>query len=262
MLFGTEPYSMKKENISLETQLSAWCAETFAACFPGIDLSSIPVAVTPSKNEQFGDCQCEAAMKIAKELKTNPRVAAQQFVEKAVLPDFVEKVEIAGPGFINIYLKTSALAAQLESMQADAKLGLPNLGKNQTVIIDYSSPNVAKPMHIGHIRSTVIGNALDRLYRALGYHVIADNHLGDWGTQFGLIILGYREFADADALKASVSSWKKELDATRAENRADELESEASVAIASRSAAAGSVLPPGSVSSSAVQARAGSPGRL
>ncbi len=194
---------MKNETISLETKLSAWCAETFAACFPTTDLTTLHSAVIPSKNEQFGDCQCEAAMKIAKELKTNPRAVAQQFVEKAILPAFVVKIEVAGPGFINISLKTSALAAQLEAMQADEDLGLPNLGKNQTVIIDYSSPNVAKPMHIGHIRSTVIGNALDRLYRALGYRVIADNHLGDWGTQFGLIILGYREFADAEALKTA-----------------------------------------------------------
>lgn len=194
---------MKKEAISLETRLSAWCAETFAVCFPGVDLSAVPLAVIPSRNEEFGDCQCEAAMKLAKELKTNPRAVAQQFKEKAVLPDFVEKIEVAGPGFINIHLKTAALADQLTAMQSDKKLGLPNLGKNQTVIIDYSSPNVAKPMHIGHIRSTVIGNALDRLYRALGYNVIADNHLGDWGTQFGLIILGYREFADTEALKTA-----------------------------------------------------------
>lgn len=194
---------MKKEISSLETRLSAWCAETFAAAFPGTDLSAVPLAVIPSKNEQFGDCQCEAAMKLAKELKTNPRAVAQQFIEKAVLPDFVEKIEIAGPGFINIWLKTTALAAQVDAMQGDDRLGLPNIGKNQTVIIDYSSPNVAKPMHIGHIRSTAIGNALDRLYRALGYNVIADNHLGDWGTQFGLIILGYREFADAEALKTA-----------------------------------------------------------
>ncbi|HPR83831.1 MAG TPA: arginine--tRNA ligase, partial [Pontiellaceae bacterium] len=194
---------MKKETASLETQLCAWCEQTFAACFPGVDLSSVPLAVTPSKNEQFGDCQCEAAMKLAKELKTNPRAVAQQFVDHAVLPDYVEKIDIAGPGFINIRLKTAALAAQIEAMLVDPKLGLPDLGKNRTVIIDYSSPNVAKPMHIGHIRSTVIGNALDRLYRALGYHVIADNHLGDWGTQFGLIILGYREFADVEALKTA-----------------------------------------------------------
>ena len=194
---------MKNKNTSIETQLSAWCAATFATCFPDIDLSAMPLAVIPSKNEQFGDCQCEAAMKIAKELKTNPRTVAQQFVEKAALPALVEKIEIAGPGFINIWLKTAALAGQLEAMLADEKLGLPDLGNGQTVIIDYSSPNVAKPMHIGHIRSTVIGNALDRLYRALGYNVIADNHLGDWGTQFGLIILGYREFADQEALKTA-----------------------------------------------------------
>ncbi|MCU0858194.1 MAG: arginine--tRNA ligase, partial [Pontiellaceae bacterium] len=194
---------MKKETISLETKLSAWCRETFAACFPDVDLSALPIAVFPAKNEQFGDCQCEAAMKLAKELKTNPRDVAQKFIKNARLPDCVEKIDVAGPGFINICLKTAALADQLTAMQSDENLGVPNPGKNQTVIIDYSSPNVAKPMHIGHIRSTVIGNAIDRLYRALGYHVIADNHLGDWGTQFGLIILGYRTFADAEALETA-----------------------------------------------------------
>lgn len=184
-------------------KLSVWCAETFASCFPEMDLSALQIGVIPSRNEQFGDCQCETAMKLAKELKSNPRVIAQRFSEKAVLPDFVEKIEIAGPGFINIHLKTTGIAAQLDAMQFDESLGLPDIGNGQTVIIDYSSPNIAKPMHIGHIRSTVIGNALDRLYRALGYNVIADNHLGDWGTQFGLIILGYREFADQEALRTA-----------------------------------------------------------
>ena len=194
---------MKNNTLSLETRLSEWCAETFVNCFPGLDPAAVAAGVTPSRNEQFGDCQCEAAMKLAKELKTSPRAVAQQFADTAAIPDFVEKIEIAGPGFINIHLKTSAVAAQLEAMQSNETLGIPDTGNGRTVIIDYSSPNVAKPMHIGHIRSTVIGNALDRLYRALGYNVIADNHLGDWGTQFGLIILGYREFADAQALKTS-----------------------------------------------------------
>jgi arginyl-tRNA synthetase len=194
---------MKNKLSSLEMKLSVWCAETFASCFPEMDLSALQIGVIPSRNEQFGDCQCETAMKLAKELKSNPRVIAQRFSEKAVLPDFVEKIEIAGPGFINIHLKTTGLAAQLDAMQFDESLGLPDIGNGQTVIIDYSSPNIAKPMHIGHIRSTVIGNALDRLYRALGYNVIADNHLGDWGTQFGLIILGYREFADQEALRTA-----------------------------------------------------------
>ncbi len=199
--FSTELPNMKKEIISFETLLSSWSAEVTATNFPEAH-SAIPSGVIPSRNEEFGDYQCETAMKLAKELKTNPRAVALTY-KKAVHPDFVEKIEIAGPGFINITLKTTALAAQLEAMLADEKIGVPNLGKNQTVIIDYSSPNVAKPMHIGHIRSTVIGNSLDRLYRALGYNVIADNHLGDWGTQFGLIILGYREFADAEALKTT-----------------------------------------------------------
>jgi arginyl-tRNA synthetase len=194
---------MKKTLLSIEKQLSDWCAETFASCFPDADLSGINLGVSPSRNEQFGDYQCDAAMKLAKALKSNPRAIGQTFVDNATLPGIVEKIEIAGPGFINIYLKNEGLADQLTAMLGNDTLGLPDIGNGQTVIIDYSSPNVAKPMHIGHIRSTVIGNAIDRLYRALGYNVIADNHLGDWGTQFGLIILGYREFADHEALKAS-----------------------------------------------------------
>ncbi|HKL20864.1 MAG TPA: arginine--tRNA ligase, partial [Tichowtungia sp.] len=183
---------MNKELQPIEKQLSDWCAETFADCFPKTDLRSVHLGVTTAKNEQFGDYQCEAAMKLAKVLRNNPRAIGQAFIDNAVLPDIVEKIEIAGPGFINIFLKNEGLSEQLTSMLGDETLGLPDIGKNRTVIIDYSSPNVAKPMHIGHIRSTVIGNAIDRLYRALGYNVIADNHLGDWGTQFGLIILGYR----------------------------------------------------------------------
>jgi len=186
----------------IENVLSTWCTETWISCFSDAELAPMNLGVIASKNESFGDYQCEAAMKLAKMLKLNPRAIAQQFVDKAILPDSVEKIEVAGPGFVNIYLKNEAISAQLETLLSDPALGLPNLGKGQAVIIDYSSPNVAKPMHIGHIRSTVIGNALDRLYRAVGYQVIADNHLGDWGTQFGLILLGYREFVDPEALKS------------------------------------------------------------
>ena len=202
-LLLNERNTMNKERPLIEKQLSGWCAATFTACFPEADLSEVNLGVTPSKNEQFGDYQCEAAMKLAKLLKSNPRAIGQTFIDNAALPDLIEKIEIAGPGFINIHLKNEGLSDQLTDMLADDKLGLPNIGNGQTVIIDYSSPNVAKPMHIGHIRSTVIGNSIDRLYRALGYNVIADNHLGDWGTQFGLIILGYREFADHEALKTA-----------------------------------------------------------
>jgi len=186
---------------TFENKLSEWCAETWKTRFPEADLSGVVLDAVPSKNERFGDYQCEAAMKLARVLKENPRAIGEAFIETAEPPCYVEKLELAGPGFINIHLKTDALSAHVEAMQSDPRLGLAEPGNGRTVIIDYSSPNVAKPMHIGHIRSTVIGNALDRLHRALGYTVIADNHLGDWGTQFGLIILGYREFADPDALK-------------------------------------------------------------
>ena len=101
---------------------------------------------------------------------------------------------MAGPGFINLTLSGKAVAAGVEALAADARLGVAQVGAGERVVIDYSSPNVAKPMHIGHIRSTVIGNAIDRILRALGYAVVADNHLGDWGTQFGILIMGYRAF--------------------------------------------------------------------
>ena len=202
-LLLNERKPMKKQIQLIEKQLSDWCEKTFATCLPDANLTGIHLGVNASRNEQFGDYQCDAAMKIAKVIHSNPREIGQIFVDSAVLPALVEKIEIAGPGFINIHLKSKGLADQLTAMLSDDTLGLPNIGNDQTVIIDYSSPNVAKPMHIGHIRSTVIGNSIDRLYRALGYNVIADNHLGDWGTQFGLIILGYREFADLDALKTA-----------------------------------------------------------
>ena len=113
------------------------------------------------------------------------------------LPEGVERMEVAGPGFINFFLSSAALAKRLEAIQGDERFGVPAVGSGRSVVIDYSSPNVAKPMHIGHIRSTVIGNALDRLHRFLGFRVIADNHLGDWGTQFGILIMGYRNFRNA-----------------------------------------------------------------
>jgi arginyl-tRNA synthetase len=142
-------------------------------------------------------------MELARTLKKAPRQIAQEFVDAAALPDFVQKVEVAGPGFINIYLSNAALSAYIESLEDDPFLGAEQVGQGKTVVIDYSSPNVAKPMHIGHIRSTVIGNAIDRLYRFRGYTVIADNHLGDWGTQFGLMMIGFRNFVNEDALQVA-----------------------------------------------------------
>ncbi len=168
----------------------AWLSAAFEQVAPGCGGGK----VVPSKDARFGDWQCNDAMGIAKRAGRNPRELAQAVVGALPLPEILEKAEVAGPGFINLTLSAQALAKGVEALADDAALGVPQVGAGERVVIDYSSPNVAKPMHIGHIRSTVIGNAIDRILRALGYAVIADNHLGDWGTQFGILILGYREF--------------------------------------------------------------------
>ncbi len=188
-----------REFTTFEERLSVWTAEAMRSIF-GMDEADVHLGVSPTNNEKFGDYQCNAAMSLAKPLQKAPRQIAQEFVDAAELPDFVEKIEIAGPGFINFFLANSALSSYIESLENDPHLGAEQAGQGKSVIIDYSSPNVAKPMHIGHIRSTVIGNAIDRLYRFLGYNVIADNHLGDWGTQFGLMMIGFRNFVNEEAL--------------------------------------------------------------
>jgi arginyl-tRNA synthetase len=185
---------------TFEERLSEWTEKAMKSVF-GLEQTDVHLGVAPTNNEKFGDYQCNAAMELARALKKAPRRIAQEFADAARLPDFVEKIEIAGPGFINFFLSNRAVAAHIEALGQDARLGCRPVGEGRTVVIDYSSPNVAKPMHIGHIRSTVIGNAIDRICRFLGYRVVADNHLGDWGTQFGLMMLGYRRFADHDALE-------------------------------------------------------------
>lgn len=191
-----------REFATFEERLSVWTTKAMMSLF-GLEATDVHLGVTPTNNEKFGDYQCNAAMELARMLKKVPRQIAQEFSDGVELPDFVEKIEIAGPGFINFFLSNSALASYIESLENDPHLGTEQVGQGKTVVIDYSSPNVAKPMHIGHIRSTVIGNAIDRLYRFLGYDVIADNHLGDWGTQFGLMMVGFRSFVDEEALKTA-----------------------------------------------------------
>ncbi|NKB25732.1 MAG: arginine--tRNA ligase [Kiritimatiellae bacterium] len=186
---------------TIEQQLSDWIKRVFTEVFPGEPMEGLHLDVVPTSNEKFGDYQCNATMALAKQVKKKPRDIAETVVHHATLPENVERLEIAGPGFINIFLNTSWMSTSLEKNQQDPDSVVPQPGARKTVIIDYSSPNIAKPMHIGHIRSTVIGNALDRIYRYLGYTVIADNHLGDWGTQFGLLIMGYRHFLNETALE-------------------------------------------------------------
>ncbi len=145
-------------------------------------------AVTQSTKAGFGDYQINGAMAAAKLLKTNPRDLAQQLMAQLDIADVAEKVEVAGPGFINVTLKAEWLAAQTQQALSDVRLGVNKNHQPQTVVVDYSAPNLAKEMHVGHLRSTIIGDALVRALEFWGDRVIRQNHMGDWGTQFGMLI--------------------------------------------------------------------------
>ncbi|MBR2713401.1 MAG: arginine--tRNA ligase [Kiritimatiellae bacterium] len=172
-------------------ELSEIVKGAFEKAFPGEDFGF--VRVVPATDAKFGDYQCNDALKFAKKLKMNPREVGTKIAELLKGETVFEKVEVAGPGFLNLTVSTGWLNSRLLNISTSQHLNIPQNGAGKTVVIDYSSPNAAKQMHIGHIRSTVIGCAIDRIFRSLGYRVIADNHLGDWGTQFGILIKGYRE---------------------------------------------------------------------
>lgn len=146
-----------------------------------------PAAVRQSAKPQFGDYQANGVMGVAKKLGTNPREFAQKVLDELDLDGIASKTEIAGPGFINIFLSDDFLAQEAESALADARLGVAKEAP-QTIVADYSAPNVAKEMHVGHLRSTIIGDAVVRTLEFLGHKVIRANHIGDWGTQFGMLI--------------------------------------------------------------------------
>jgi arginyl-tRNA synthetase len=161
-------------------------------------LEMIRVAQDP----RFGDYQANFAMPLGKQLQQPPREVAAQIVAEVQLEDLCETPEVAGPGFINLRLKNDWLVEQLGRAAADQRLAIATVAEPKTYVIDYSSPNVAKAMHVGHIRSTVIGDSLYRALQFVGHRVISDNHLGDWGTQFGMIIYGYKHFGDEAAYQA------------------------------------------------------------
>lgn len=159
--------------------------------------------VEQAQNRQFGDYQSNAAMVLAKQVKRNPREVATAIIESFEGGEVSEKPEIAGPGFINFRLQTGFLEGRLgELLDDEEKLGVSPSGTPQTIVADFSAPNVAKPMHVGHIRSTIIGDSLTRIASFLGHHVISDNHIGDWGTQFGMILWGWKHLLNEDALEA------------------------------------------------------------
>jgi len=159
------------------------------------------VQVESSADLRFGDYQSNAAMVLAKRLRTNPRELAARVIELLDLGGFAA-ADIAGPGFINFRITNDAWSRQMSALLADDRLGVALANPVQTVVVDFSAPNVAKPMHVGHIRSTIIGDSLSRIARFLGHKVITDNHIGDWGTQFGMIIHGWKTVLNEADLEA------------------------------------------------------------
>ncbi len=155
--------------------------------------------VKAAQDPKFGDYQANCAMPLAKKLGEPPRNVAERILANLDVADCCETPQIAGPGFINLTLSTAWLEQTLGGLVADERLGMPLTDAPRHVIIDFSSPNVAKPMHVGHLRSTVIGAALYRLFRFAGHDVQSDNHIGDWGTQFGMILYGYKHLLDREA---------------------------------------------------------------
>jgi arginyl-tRNA synthetase len=167
----------------------------------GFASSDVLSQIKASSDSKFGDYQFNGSMGLAKEAKVSPRKVAEKIVEFFALPDVLEPVEIAGPGFLNLRIKTKWLAGKIQEMAADPRLGVLKPEKVKTFVIDFSSPNVAKPMHVGHLRSTILGDSLARTLRFFGHTVITDNHLGDWGTQFGIILHGYKNMLDEKAFQ-------------------------------------------------------------
>ncbi|MGE3808000.1 MAG: arginine--tRNA ligase [Gemmataceae bacterium] len=175
--------------MNLLRQLQAKFEQALAGLTP--DPAPYVQMVKATADPKHGDYQANCAMSLAKTLGRKPPEVAADLKGKLQAADMLEEPEIAGPGFLNLRLKGDWLAGQIQKMAADERLTVSTI-KPRTFVIDYSSPNVAKPMHVGHLRSTIIGDALARLLRFLGHKVIADNHLGDWGTQFGMLIHGYK----------------------------------------------------------------------
>ena len=158
------------------------------AAFAAAGIADSPVVLQPTKNAEHGDFQINGVMGAAKKAKQNPRELAQKVVEALADNAVIESAEVAGPGFINLRLRPEFLAQNIHAALNDTRFGIAETDKPQTVVIDYSSPNLAKEMHVGHLRSSIIGDSISRVLEFMGNTVIRQNHVGDWGTQFGMLV--------------------------------------------------------------------------
>ncbi|MEO0324340.1 MAG: arginine--tRNA ligase [Myxococcota bacterium] len=214
----------------LERTLAALAAD---ALREALDLPETPPALLrKTQDAKFGDFQVNGVMALAKRQKANPRELAGPVAERLASLPAIAKAEVAGPGFVNLTLDPAWVGERLSDDATDGRLGVGPVETPETIVVDFSSPNIAKQMHVGHLRSTILGQALVQLLRRIGHRVIGDNHLGDWGTQFGLLIVGLRAFGDEVALEAdaigelervykAASARAKEDEAFAAEARAE-----------------------------------------
>jgi arginyl-tRNA synthetase len=186
------------------------------------DAARESILVRPTPDPKFGDYQTTSLMSLAKERKLNPRQLATEVLAKLDVSQLCSKVEIAGAGFLNFHLKPEAITSVLQQAERGEHLFFDKAAKPRTVVIDFSSPNVAKPMHVGHIRSTILGDSLARTLTLLGHRVIRDNHIGDWGTQFGKLLVGWKTQLDQTALvKAPLQEMERLYKAVDAASNAD-----------------------------------------
>jgi len=158
------------------------------AAFAAAGIAGAPVVLQPAKNADFGDFQINGVMGAAKQAKQNPRELAQKVADALAGNAVIESAQVAGPGFINLRLRPEFLAANVQTALNDPRCGVAQNPAPQTVVIDYSSPNLAKEMHVGHLRSSIIGDSISRVLEFLGNKIIRQNHVGDWGTQFGMLV--------------------------------------------------------------------------
>ena len=202
-------------------QIELKLQQAVRAILPDADVSA--VLVRPCPDPKFGDYQSNALMSLAKARKMNPRQLATDVLAKLDVGDWCEKVEIAGAGFLNFRLKSAALTGALQAAARGEHLFFEKTASPRTAVIDFSSPNVAKPMHVGHIRSTILGDSLARTLRLLGHRVITDNHIGDWGTQFGKLLVGWKKHLDAAALQTNpIAEMERLYKLVNAASEADE----------------------------------------
>ncbi|MEC9060797.1 MAG: arginine--tRNA ligase, partial [Pseudomonadota bacterium] len=167
--------------------IHALLVNRFTEALQEMGVENAPVPVSRSARPEFGEYQFNGAMALAKQLKQKPRDIAEKIVETVKLDDIASKLEVAGPGFINVHLNDEWLSNQCELSLTDPRLGIAK-SKEQNIVVDYSSPNLAKEMHVGHLRTTIIGDAVVKVLEFLGHNVIRQNHMGDWGTQFGMLL--------------------------------------------------------------------------